>query len=371
MHGAETTMGARPLTEADIPQVVDLYWTYMRRRKGRIPQALLSLFHDLFFVNPFTDRDLPSLVYEAPGAKVVGFVGRNVRNMSFRGKSIRAVFGGGLVVHPDFRSGLAAPRLVEKFMATEHDLTIVDSANNISKHVLERMGYTVVPALNIHWRRPLRPSHYALYGLSVTTESAAVSLLRFAAKPFCSVADLVAARLSASPFRPVKPRLQGAELDVETLLECMAEFRKGYSLWPEYTPDSLRWLLGFMQSRNSRGTLRKVVLRDDNQKIVGWYIYYVKPGAVGEVVQIGGDQKLTKDILDHLFWDALERGVIGLHGLVDSRRTPDFSDKGCFFTCRGGWVLAHSRDPEMVKMLERGDAFFTRLDGEWCLDPGD
>ena len=84
-------MGARPLTEADIPQVVDLYWTYMRRRKGRIPQALLSLFHDLFFVNPFTDRDLPSLVYEAPGGKVVGFAGRNVRNMSYRSTGLPMV----------------------------------------------------------------------------------------------------------------------------------------------------------------------------------------------------------------------------------------------------------------------------------------
>ena len=364
-------MGVRPLKEADIPQVVDLYWNYMRRRKGPIPQALFSLFHELFFVNPFTDSTLPSLVYESSGGRVGGFVGRNVRSMSFRGRPIRAVLAGSLVVHPDFRSGLAAPRLVEGFMATDHDLTVVDSANNISKNVLERMGYRVVPALNIHWRRPLRPSHYALYGLSVTADSAAVKLFRFAANPFCSLADRVAAKLPASPFRQTKPRLQGGELDVETLLQCMLEFRKGYSLWPEYTPDSLSWLLGFMGSRTARGALRKVVLRDESQKIVGWYIYYVKPGAVGEVVQVGGGLKLTKDILDHLFWDALEHGVIGLHGVVDSRRTPDFSDKGCFFTCRGGWALAHSRDPEMMKLLERGDAFFTRLDGEWCLDPGD
>src|SRR5690349_5985174 len=103
-------MGARGLAKADIPQVVDLYWTYMRRRKGTPPQSMLSLFHELFFANPFTDSELPSLVYEGPDGRVVGFAGRNVRNMSFRGQPIRAVFGGGLVVHPDFRSGLAAPR---------------------------------------------------------------------------------------------------------------------------------------------------------------------------------------------------------------------------------------------------------------------
>ncbi len=47
----------------------------MRRRKGIIPQALLSLFHELFFVNPFSDKEMPSLVYEGPDGKVVGFLG--------------------------------------------------------------------------------------------------------------------------------------------------------------------------------------------------------------------------------------------------------------------------------------------------------
>jgi hypothetical protein len=364
-------MAVRPLAEADLPQVVDLYWTYMRRRKGTIPQALLALFHELFFVNPFSDSELPSLVYEAPDGRVQGFLGRNVRRMSYCGQTIRVVFGGNLVVHPEFRSGIAAARLVNTFMAGTHDLALTDSANNISKNILQRMGYSVVPALNIHWRRPLLPSHYAIYGLSVARESLALAALRVAAKPFCAIADSIAAKISSSPFRHTKPRLKGEGLDLETLLQCMVEFRKGYSLWPEYNLSSLQWLLGFMESRPARGSLRKILLKDDAGKIAGWYIYYVKPGAVGEVVQIGGDSKSTKDILDHLFWDALEHGVIGLHGVVDSRNTADFSDKGCFFTCRGGWTVASSRDPEIMRSLARGDAFFSRLDGEWCLDPGD
>ncbi len=363
-------MAVRPLAEADIPQVADLYWTYMRRRTGPTSPALTSLLHELFFTNPFTDSDFPSLVYEADKG-VVGFIGGSVRRMSVCGNPIRVLFGGNLVVHPDFRSGLAAPRLLNAFTSTDFDLGLTDSANNISKRILQRMGYNVVPALNIHWRRPLRPTRYALYGLSVSAESSALGLLTLAARPLCSAADAIAARISVSPFRHEKPRLQGGELDIETLLNCIVEFRKGYSMWPEYDLDSLRWLVGFMERRPARGTLRKIVVRDESQKIVGWYVYYVKPGAVGEVVQIGGDPNFTKDVLDHLFWDALEHDVIGLHGMVDSRRTPDFSDKGCFFTCRGGWTVAVTKNKEIMRLLERGDAYFSRLDGEWCLDPGD
>jgi hypothetical protein len=45
----------------------------------------------------------------------------------------------------------------------------------------------------------------------------------------------------------------------------------------------------------------------------------------------------------------------------------DFSEKNCFFTCRGGWTVAHSRKPNFLALLNSGDAFLSRLDGEWCL----
>jgi hypothetical protein len=184
------------------------------------------------------------------------------------------------------------------------------------------------------------------------------------------VLDGAAARLSGSPFHQTKSAFHGSELDLETLLQCLVEFRKGYSLWPEYDIQSLQWLFSFIEHRPSRGTLRKIVVRDGSQKIVGWYIYYVNPGGVGEVVQVGGDPKSTKDVLGHLFYDAWERGLIALHGVLDTRRMADFSDMNCFFTCRGGWAVAHSRKPEVLEALERGDALLTRLDGEWCLNPG-
>jgi len=123
-----------------------------------------------------------------------------------------------------------------------------------------------------------------------------------------------------------------------------------------------------MERMHSHAEFRKVVVRDDHLKILGWYIYYVKPGAVSQVVQIGGERKFTGDVLDHLFYDAWRHGAIAVHGVVRSDLIPDFWEKNCFFTCRGGWTLAHSRRPELLELLDRGDAFLSRLDGEWCLD---
>jgi hypothetical protein len=363
-------MSVRPLTDADIPQVTDLYWNYMRRRKGPAPTALHSTFRELYFVNPFVDRSFPPLVYEDKDGKIVGFLGVIVRTMSLGGQPIRAAFGGNLVVHPESRATLAAPRLLGTFMAGSQDLRLTDSANDLSRKIVEKLGFRTIPAMNIHWARPLRPSHYAIHALSRAVNSSVSTTLKVIAKPFCVVADSLAANL-VSPFRQTKPRLPGTDLDIETLLQCQTEFRNGYALWPQYDVPSLQWLLGFMNHMPARGQLRQVLVRDGKQKILGWYIYYVKPGAVGEVVQIGSAAKSTKDVLDHLFYDATEQGVIALHGVVDSRRMADFSDKNCFFTCRGGWALAHSRKPELLETLERGEAFLSRLDGEWCLDPGE
>jgi hypothetical protein len=364
-------MSVRPLAEADIPRVADLYWNYMRRGKGPAPPGLQPFLRELYFTNPFSDSAIPSLVYEDKNGKVVGFLGNVVRKLTMCGQPIKAVFGGNLVVHPDYRSGLAAPRLLSTMIATDHDLSLTDSANDISRKILERLGFRTIPALNLHWGRPLKPGRYAVFALTRGLPRLLAGGVKYASLPFCALADSMAAKASASPFKQKKPRLQGAPLDLETLFQCLTEFRKGYSVWPEYDLNSLGWLLSFMERRPSRGMLRKVVLRDESQQIVGWYIYYVKPGAVGEVVQVNGNPKFTKDILDHLFHDGWEHGLIGMHGVVDARRMADFSDKGCFFTCRGGWTVATSRKPELMKLLERGDAFISRLDGEWALDPGD
>lgn len=363
-------MPVRPFLEEDIPQATDLYWHHMHRKKSAVPPAIQSCFKELYFTNPWIDRSFPPLVYENNNRKIVGFVGAFVRNMSFRGRTIRVSLGGNLIVHPEARSGLAAPRLVQAFLSGKQDLQLTDSANDRARNVEERLGCITIPALNIHWARPLLPGQYAAYNLFRPAGPFLSSWLRFAAKPFCTLADTFAANLSASPFRPVKSRLQGADLDAETLLQCMIDSRKAYALWPEYDLTSLQWLLSFIERRRAHGELRKRAVRDENQKTVGWYIYYLKRGGVGEVVQIGGDQKLTKEILDHLFQDALEQGVIALHGVIDLKRMADFSDKGCLFTCRGGWTLAYSKNQEILDVLGRGEAFLSRLDGEWSLDPG-
>jgi acyl transferase domain-containing protein len=366
---ARRDSGLRPFAVDDIPQVADLWWKFLRDGKGAPPPGLHSYFEELYFRSPLIDEKTPSLVYEGKNGRIVGFLGVVRRKMSLRGQPLLVALGGNFVVDPEARSSLAGLRLLTTYMAGEQDISLTDSANDLSKSLLERLGFRTIMPLSMCWARPLRLTNYAVHGMSKLANPILSAGLRIAAKPFCSVVDGIAARLPFSPLRPIRSRLQAAELDVQMLIQCLAQFRTDHLLLPDYEVDSLRWLLDFMERMHPHSGLRKIVLRDDRQKVVGWYIYYLKMGNVAQAVQIGGKSQFGKDILEHLFYDAWSQGAVGLHGTAPSQLMDAFAEKNCFFTCgRGGWTIAHSRKPELLELLNRGDASLSRLDGEWCLN---
>jgi hypothetical protein len=129
----------------------------------------------------------------------------------------------------------------------------------------------------------------------------------------------------------------------------------------------LDWVLKFLEQRDAFGRLRKIVARDSNGKIIGWYIYGLTPGGIGEVLQIGADSTSIGKVLDHLFYDAWEHDLIGLHGRLEPQFMEELTRRSCFFLRNGSWTLAHSTKPELPAMIQSGNSFFSRLDGEWSL----
>jgi len=43
------------------------------------------------------------------------------------------------------------------------------------------------------------------------------------------------------------------------------------------------------------------------------------------------------------------------------------SDRRCWFRQEGTWTLVHSRHRDILSAVHQGDAFLSRLDGEWWL----
>jgi hypothetical protein len=317
------------------------------------------------------DDGIVSRVFENTQGKLLGFFGAVPRRMSIQGETIRLAFGSNLVVDPESRASITAMQLVRAFMKGTQDISITDSANEMSRPLLRSLGFNVVPVYSLQWARPLRPSQYAVSGLSrLNKKSRTVAMLGSIAKPFCSLVDALATSTRLSPLRQSQPATNDENLDTETLLQCLATIPSKHWIIPEYGRDSLNWVLDFISKRKVFGDLRKALVRDKDGKIIGWYIYSIAPGAVGEVFQVGAESPSIGIVLDHLFYDAWKHGLVGLHGRMEPQFMQELTSKSCFFFRHGSWTLVQSNRPQLLNLFQSGTAFFSRLDGEWSLRHG-
>lgn len=84
---------------------------------------------------------------------------------------------------------------------------------------------------------------------------------------------------------------------------------------------------------------------------------------------MGAAEDHMKTVLDYLFRDARNRGAIGAHGRLETRHAQELSEARCFFWGTAAFLF-RARDPELARLVQRGDAFLSCLDGEWCLKYG-
>jgi hypothetical protein len=362
--------GVRPLVEDDVPQVAELLWRILHERKGASPPGLRVYVRELFLGNPWLEDGIVSRVCEDSSGKIVGFFGVVPRRMTFQGKTIRLAYGSNFVLDPASRVSMAAIQLVKTFMKGAQDVSITDSANESSRQLLRSLGFAVVPIYSLQWARPLRPSLYALQAVARLKKSRFVASLGTISKPFCVPLDGLMARIPLSPLRQTPPLTTGEDLTPDALLNCLATIPGRQLLLPEYNKETLEWTLGFLARRKTFGDLRSVLVREKDGKIIGWFIYYLSPGMVGEVVQIGAAGPSTSKVLDHLFYDAWKLRLIGLHGRMEPQFMEELTKKSCFFFRNGSWTLVYSSRPELAALFQSGTAFFSRLDGEWSLRPG-
>lgn len=100
---------------------------------------------------------------------------------------------------------------------------------------------------------------------------------------------------------------------------------------------------------------------------VGWYLYYLQPGDIGEVVQIAARPGAFDGVLQQLLKDAWRHGAVALRGRLDPPRIQELSRRHCWLRRDGTWTLVYSRDQAIVDAFQQGRVFLSRLDGEWWL----
>jgi hypothetical protein len=355
----------REFRSEDIPRVAGL-WLRAFRRSPRPPvEALTDYFQQIFFKNPWADANLPSLVYEEPGRGIVGFLGVIPRWMRFQGRRIRVAVASQLMA--DERAGAyAAAQLMRRLFAGTQDLAFSDGANHASSRLWRVCGGDAALLYSLNWTRILRPVQYGR-SLLRARGSWPYALAADALGPVCSVLDAVITR--TEPGSRWLPDCTDCSVESDApdraIFECVRELAAGRALQPDADLDSFRWLLQKAAEKKRHGPLRKAVVHGRRGEMVGWFLYYLKPGAVGQVLQFGARPNAVHKVLNCLFSKARSEGAIAVSGELEPRHTKEIAASRCTLACPGYAVLAQSRDPDLLNAIHRGDAFLTRLDGEW------
>ena len=354
--------GIRRFGEQDIPEVADLHRRVMRSdavmSAGWIAEYE-KYFRDVFLNDAALSAGLPSLVYQREG-RIKGFLGVMPRRMQFHGKPLLAAVCSQFVVDPAER-GQAGLQMLKRCFAGDQDVSLTDEAADCTRKIWEWCGG--VPALpySMHWLRPLRP---ALAALTMTGDDSRT--LARVLSPLARAVDAIIAR-AAGKFRPAPPSGSRSALDDATLLQCVNECAARWALAPAYDAPTVTWALERSRLHADRGALRAMAVTDEADAVIGWFVYHAKRGGSGEVLQVVAQPRYHRNVIDHLLDDAWEQGVAILSGRLEPALAPQFSENGCLLYRRGNWTLVHSKRPEVTSALQRGDALFTRLEGEWCL----
>jgi hypothetical protein len=252
---------------------------------------------------------------------------------------------------------VAAAQLLRKALAGPQDLTISDGANESARRMWEALGGATSSLYSLQWRRLLRPAHCVLQLASRRRGFGAVRL----AAPIASLADAYAARrkLRGGGGLTEEP------LDAASLLAAMTPLASRVALSPRYDFAALEWLLEQAQAKRRHGELQARLLRDPAGKIAGWFLYYLKRGT-SRVLQVEARKGSEPAVLDQLFHHAWRHGAVALEGRMQPRLAPALSERQCFFV-GGPFALIHAREPAVLATLDRGDALFSRLEGEWWM----
>ena len=292
---------------------------------------------------------------------MVGFFGLLPRRMLFGSQPLRGAVGSQFMVHPKWRRSLVALQLLKRMLAGPQDVFVTDGANDHVKSLLLAVGGTIPMLQNLEWTRLLRPAGYALALL----ERRGRGPLHLAARGPCALADAVAARVRPNHFHREDDTLTDEALDADGMLRYLPEVADGGSpLRSQYDHDSLAWVLGQAARKTRHGRLRARAVLERGRPL-GWFIYYARPRAINEVLQVAACNGGYDRVLRRLFRDAWRQGATAVRGRLDPPHLEQLSDRHCWMRREGPWTLVHSRHADLVSAIERGTAGISRLDAEW------
>lgn len=354
----------RQLTEDDLEELAILRTpdraTKTQRRRAHI--ALTQLYPKLFLRAPTYRTDPAGLVSAAADGRLTGMIAVGARPMLFDGRPITAAIGADLYVAKDARKSMAGVALMKGLLNGPQDVTISDVANDKTRQLWERLGGFVASGWNINWLGILRPCRLVA---DMLQERQAGRIPGGILKMISPIPDRFAPDSLRCNVPPADTDLLESTLTSVEFSQHIRELTCEESVQPVYSAASAAWMwqrLPYL-SPNS-GSVSAVTVRNRKGRLLGWYIYTLKPGGIARVAQIAARSADAGAVVNHLFARTFKEGAAAIAGRMQPRFQQLLIDRGCLFRGRETYTLIHSRDPGITEAFRSGHAWLSVLDGE-------
>ncbi len=356
--------GIRELRRADLSAVCRLYERVVRSGSAPPPPQLADYFARTLLDHPWTDPEVPSLVYENAHGEIVGFLGVHPRRLRLDGRPLRMACTGQLIADPSVPHRGVGALLIRRCLAGPQDLTITDGATDQVRRMWVGLGGQSLAHASIGWIKVIRPGATCRELLTERGDRR-LRWARHVVGPVVGGMASVALRGRAGLALP-EPERVGDPLTADGLVEQIREAGRWLRLHVGYDAAFVEWLFQELDAVDVRGTPVRRLVRDRKGRVAGWYVYYLKPGTVAEVLQVAAPSGDVGMVLDHLMHHAATGGAVAVRGRIEPSLVGELLARRCLLVPTA-WALAHTKEPAILAVLGSPQSLLTRLDGEWWM----
>lgn len=355
----------RPFAQADVPAVAGMFQRILRNVREPASPDLESYLADIFLGG--SDGDITSSVYLREDGAVAGFMGVMPMTFLVRERLVRAAVCGTFMVDGYRSDPFAGARLMRAFLAGPQDISLSETANDISTIMWRKMNAAILPGHSLEWLCVFQPASFLTE--MAASKAAVARILSPLARPADALLRHInppAWRKTASPQRA----LPSADTDDETTADLFIRFTESFAARPHWQ-NHLHQMIAHARRKALYGSMVRRVVYARNGEPVGLFLYYGDRGRIGRAVQVLAGPGQTGAVIDSMLADADRRGLTALRG----RTMPVLLEAmmgGPFLFLNASSSIVHARDPALAAPFLSGEAFFNGFAGEsWSRLIGD
>lgn len=354
----------RPLDLQDVPHVASMFMRVLRKESAPPSSGLVDYLSRIFLEPPGHDPEIVSQVHVRDDGSVSGFIGVIPLALTLEDRPLRAAIASTYMVEDHENDPFAGARLLRRFLAGPQDISLTETANDISTTMWRKMRGTVLSDYSLEWLRVIRPAAFMIEAAARATRIA--RLASPLARPFDALirrSPDEAAWSHLSPAVHGNRLLPGADIDDDEAAWLLRHFSSDFPMRPAWKEEDLAAMVAHSHSKPNYGSMvrRKVSSRSGSP--VGMFLYYGDKARIGRTIQILAAPGHEGAVIDAMLADADQRGLAALRGRTQPALLNAMLGRRFSFVHSASSIV-HARDASLVTPFRSGQAFFNGFAGE-------